>query len=72
MLTFAVAIHAAQVMTTCQKITLPDIAREGLTPKELEVLAWVEGLVDMANGLQQEKEQLEQELAELRRAAKRA
>lgn len=59
-------------MTTCQKFTLPDIAREELTPKELEVLAWVEGLVDMANGLQQEKEQLEHELAELRRAAKRA
>lgn len=43
-----------------------------MTPKELEVLAWVEELVEMANGLQQEKEQLEQELAELRRAAKRA
>ena len=43
-----------------------------MTPKELEVLAWVEELVEMANGLQQEKEQLEQELAELRRTAKRA
>ncbi len=43
-----------------------------MTPKELEVLAWVEELVEMANGLQQEKEQLEQQLAELRRAAKRA
>ncbi|WP_454740309.1 hypothetical protein [Cupriavidus necator] len=59
-------------MTISKKYTLPEIPREGMTPKELEVLAWVEELVEMANGLQQEKEQLEQELAELRRAAKRA
>ncbi|WP_316149314.1 hypothetical protein [Cupriavidus sp. BIC8F] len=59
-------------MTISKKYTLPEIPREGMTPKELEVLAWVEELVEMANGLQQEKEQLEQQLAELRRAAKRA
>lgn len=59
-------------MTISKKYTLPEIPREGMTPKELEVLAWVEELVEMANGLQQEKEQLEQELAELRRTAKRA
>jgi len=59
-------------MTISKKYTLPEIPREGMTPKELEVLAWVEELVEMANALQQEKEQLEQELAELRRAAKRA
>ncbi|WP_454742754.1 hypothetical protein [Cupriavidus necator] len=59
-------------MTISKKYTLPEIPREGMTPKELEVLAWVEELVEMANGLQQEKEQVEQELAELRRAAKRA
>ncbi|WP_454754665.1 hypothetical protein [Cupriavidus necator] len=59
-------------MTISKKYTLPEIPREGMTPKELEVLAWVEELVEMANGLHQEKEQLEQELADLRRAAKRA
>ncbi len=59
-------------MSISKTLTLPDIPREGLTPKELEVLAWAEELVDMANGLQRENEELAQELAKLRRAAKRA
>jgi len=63
------------MMTISKKYTLPEIPREGMTPKELEVLAWVEELVEMANGLQLEPEQLdterlEQALAELIETAK--
>ena len=41
-------------MTLPKKFALPEIAREGLTPPELELLAWVEKLIAMANGLQEE------------------
>lgn len=63
------------MMTISKKYTLPDIPREGLTPKELELLAWVEELVDIANGLQLKPEQLdterlEQALVELIETAK--
>ena len=58
-------------MTLPKKFALPDIAREGLTPSELEVLAWVEKLTDIANDLQDEFEQLKQEAAQLRKTRKR-
>ncbi|WP_165102141.1 MULTISPECIES: hypothetical protein [unclassified Caballeronia] len=54
------------------QFALPDIAREGLTPPELELLAWVQQLAAIANGLQDEVEQLKQEAAQLRKARKRA
>ena len=54
------------------QFALPDIAREGLTPPELEMLAWVQQLAAIANGLQDEVEQLKQEAAQLRKARKRA
>ena len=57
-------------MTLPKKFALPDIAREDLTPSELEVLAWVEKLTDMANGLQDEVEQLKQEAAQLKKTGK--
>jgi len=53
------------------QFALPDIAREGLTPPELELLAWVQQLAAIANGLQDEVEQLKQEAAQLRKARKR-
>lgn len=59
-------------MTLPKKFTLPDIPREELTPQELELLALVEKLADMANGLQEEVEQLEQEVARLKEAKKQA
>jgi hypothetical protein len=59
-------------MTLPKKFSLPDIAREELTPKELELLALVEKLAAMANGLQEEIERLEQEVAQLKKARKRA
>ena len=58
-------------MTLPKKFALPDIAREGLTSSELEVLAWVEKLTDIANDLQDEFEQLKQEAAQLRKTRKR-
>jgi hypothetical protein len=58
-------------VTLPKKIALPDIAREGLTPSELEVLAWIEKLTDIANDLQDEFEQLKQEAAQLRKTRKR-
>jgi hypothetical protein len=54
------------------QFALPDIAREGLTPPELELLAWVQQLAAIANGLQDEVEQLKEEAAQLRKARKRA
>jgi hypothetical protein len=56
-------------VTLPTKIALPDIAREGLTPPELELLAWVSA---MANGLQEEVVRLEQEVAETKKTKKRA
>jgi len=40
-------------MSLPKKFTLPDIAQEELTPRELELLALVEKLADMANSLQE-------------------
>ena len=54
------------------QFALPDIAREGLTPPELEMLAWVQQLAAIANGLQDEVEQLKQEADQLRKSRKRA
>jgi len=59
-------------MTLPQKFTIPEIAREGLTPSELEVLAWAEKLAAIANGLQNEVVELEQEVARLKKSRKRA
>jgi hypothetical protein len=59
-------------MTTPKKFTLPDIAREELAPHELELLAFVEKLADLANGLQEHVEQLEEEVARLKKAKERA
>ena len=59
-------------MALRSQFALPDIAREGLTPPELELLAWVQQLAAIANGLQDEIEQLKQEAAQLRKARKRA
>ncbi|UTU47256.1 hypothetical protein KMZ15_08925 [Mycoavidus sp. HKI] len=43
-------------MTLPTKFILPDIAREGLGPQEQELRAWIEQLVEVASGLQQEVE----------------
>jgi hypothetical protein len=58
-------------MTLPPKFTIPEIAREGLTPSELEVLAWAEKLAAIANGLQNEVVELEQEVAQLKKSSKR-
>ena len=57
-------------MALRNQFALPDIAREGLTPPELELLAWVQQLAAIANGLQDEVEQLKQEAAQLRKTRK--
>jgi hypothetical protein len=57
-------------VTLPEKIALPDIAREGPTPPELELLAWVEELAAIASGLQDEVEQLKQEAAQLKKTRK--
>jgi uncharacterized small protein (DUF1192 family) len=57
-------------VTLPEKIALPDIAREGLTPPELELLAWVEELAAFARVLQDEVEQLKQEAAQLKKTRK--
>lgn len=59
-------------MLTPKKFTLPDITREELTPQELELLAFVEKLADLANGLQEHVEQLEEEVVRLKKAKQRA
>jgi hypothetical protein len=59
-------------VTLPKKFALPDIAREGLTQPELELLAWVEKLTAMANGLQEEVGQLEQEVAEIKKTKRHA
>jgi uncharacterized protein YlxW (UPF0749 family) len=43
-----------------------------LTPRELELLALLEQLTDMANRLQEQIQGLEEEVARLRKAGKRA
>ena len=72
MLTFVAPTSFHLHVTLPKKFALPDIAREGLTPPELELLAWVEKLTAMANGLQEEVGQLEQEIAEIKKTKRRA
>jgi hypothetical protein len=50
----------------------PDIAEEELTPRELELLAVLEQLTDMVNRQHERLQALEQEIAVLRNAGKRA
>jgi uncharacterized protein YlxW (UPF0749 family) len=57
---------------TTEKFILPDIARDELTPRELELLALLEQLTDMANRLQEQIQGLEEEVARLRKAGRRA
>lgn len=59
-------------MTHSKKFAPPDIAREELTPKELEVLAWAETLAAMANGMLEEVARLEQERDQLKKTSKHA
>jgi phage gp16-like protein len=59
-------------MSISQKFIPPDIAREELTPRELELVAMLEQLTDMVNRQQERLQALEQEIAGLRKAGKRA
>jgi hypothetical protein len=59
-------------MSIPQKFIPPDIDRDELTPRELELLAVLEQLTDMVNRLQEKLHGLEQEIAGLRKARKRA
>ena len=54
------------------KFIPPDIAREGLTPRELELRAVLEQLTDMVNRQHERLQALEQEIAALRKAGRRA
>jgi nicotinate-nucleotide pyrophosphorylase len=55
-----------------QKIRTTRLRTRSANAAEREVLAWVEQLAAVANGLQQEVEQLEQEASQLRKARKLA
>ena len=59
-------------MSIPQKFIPPDIAREELTPRELELLAVLEQLTDMVNRQQERLQALEQEVARLKKSRKRA
>ena len=59
-------------MSISQKFIPADIAREELTPRELELVAVLEQLTDMVNRQQERLQALEQEIAGLRKAGKRA
>ena len=59
-------------MSIPQKFIPPDIDRSELTPRELELLAVLELLTDMVNRQQERLEALEQDIARLRKAGKRA
>jgi predicted nuclease with TOPRIM domain len=61
-----------QVMNTPKKFIPPDIARDELTPRELELLAVLEQLTDMVNRQQERLQALEEEISQLRKARKRA
>jgi phage gp16-like protein len=58
-------------MNTPKKFIPPDIARDELTPRELELLAVLEQLTDMVNRQQERLQALEEEIAQLRKARKR-
>lgn len=59
-------------MSIPQKFIAPDIVRDELTPRELELLAVLEQLTDMVNRQQERLQALGQEIARLRNAGKRA
>jgi hypothetical protein len=59
-------------MSIPQKFIPPDIARDELTPRELELLAVPEQLTDLVNRRQERLQALEQDIAGLRKAGKRA
>ena len=59
-------------MSKPEKFIPPDINRDELTPRELELLAVLEQLTDMVNHLQEKHHLLEQDIARLRKAGKRA
>jgi hypothetical protein len=59
-------------MSNPQKFIPPDIARDELTPRELELLAVLEQLTDMVNRQHERLQALEQEIAGLRKAGRRA
>jgi hypothetical protein len=59
-------------MSIPKRFTLPDIDRDGLTPQELALLAFVEELVDVGNRLQEDVQRLEKEAVRLRSSTKRA
>jgi hypothetical protein len=58
-------------MSSPQKFIPPDIDRDELTPRELELLAVLEQLTGMVNHLQDKLYALEQDIAGLRKAGKR-
>ena len=59
-------------MSKPEKFIPPDIDRDELTPRELELLAVLEQLTDMVNRQQERLHELEQDIARLRKASKRA
>jgi predicted nuclease with TOPRIM domain len=59
-------------MSIPRKFIPPDIARDELTPQELELLAVLEQLTEMVNLQQERLQALEQEVSRLRKAGKRA
>jgi hypothetical protein len=59
-------------MSIPQKFIPPDIARDELTPRELELLALLEQLTEMVNRQHERLQALEQEIAGLRKAGRRA
>ncbi len=59
-------------MSLPEKFIPPDIARDELTPRELELLAMLEQLTDMVNRQQERLQALEEEITRLRKARRRA
>jgi hypothetical protein len=59
-------------MSKPQKFIPPHIDRAQLTPRELELLTVLEQLTDMVNRQQERLHELEQDIAGLRKAGKRA
>lgn len=54
------------------KITLPEIPQEALTPEMLELLAVLERLADTVHRAQEKIQRLEAEIAKLKKDRKRA
>jgi hypothetical protein len=59
-------------MSKPEKFIPPDIDRDELTPREFELLAVLEQLTDMVNRQQERLHELEQDIARLRKASRRA